>query len=326
MPDIYFNPKYGEVHEGIEKGKNVYYKHQSIYGEILHMFIKREIPYQVNNEIFYDLVTPYGYGGPIIIKCIDNQKQNLLNGFHDEFKIYCQENNIISEFVRFHPIQNNGADFENIYDVSYIRNTLGTKIKDLEDPTFSEFSKSARKSIRAALNAGVDYRVERSPKNIDRFKEIYYSTMNRNDASEFYYFDGNYFKNCLNEFSDNTLLIEVLYENKVIAAGFYFVYGKVIHAHLSGTLKEYMNLSASYIIKYATVKWAKENQIDLVHYGGGTSNEEEDPLYKFKKKFSGNTQFQFSIGKKVWNKKIYDKLVEVSGKSAMKEYFPIYRA
>ena len=163
--------------------------------------------------------------------------KKLVEEFEQAFSEYCREQNIISEFIRFHPILRNAQDFKEIYDVSYIRNTVGTTINKNEDPIQSEFSK---------------------------FKEVYYATMDRNKASEYYYFDDEYFNKCLDMFNENIILIEVTYNDKVIASAFYFVYGQLIHAHLSGTLPEYLHLSPAYIIKYATAIWARENNIHLI--------------------------------------------------------------
>ena len=249
MIDIYFEPCYGKLYEKIENGVNTIFEHSSSYGKIYHMFIKREITTRINNTVWYDLITPYGYGGPIIIDCKEEDKACLIDEFEKSFREYCIENNIVTEFIRFHPMIGNADDFRSMYDISYIRNTVGTKISCDEDPMQAEFSKSARKSIRRALRSGLSYRITEKPNSIDNFKEIYYSTMDRNEAAEYYYFDEDYFDKCLKYFNENIIFIEVLYENKTIAAAFYFVYGETIHAHLSGTLQEYLNLSPAYVIK-----------------------------------------------------------------------------
>ena len=36
-----------------------------------NQFIKREIPLLLDGKKYYDIVTPYGYGGPYIEKCVD---------------------------------------------------------------------------------------------------------------------------------------------------------------------------------------------------------------------------------------------------------------
>lgn len=325
MVDIYFEPKYGKLYESIEKGKSVVFKYEGDYGKIQHMFIKREIPVKVDDKTYYDLVTPYGYGGPIILECESGFKDELIHGFEAKFRNYCLENNIVSEFIRFHPIIKNHIDFKKVYEISYVRNTVATKITTNEDPMIAEFSKSARKTIRRSLRAGVTYNITRNPNNIKHFMDIYYSTMDRNKASNYYYFDKDYFEQCIVSFSDNILIVEAIYEDIVIAMGFYFVFNDMIHAHLSGTLAKYLKLSPAYIIKYATAQWAKENNIKLIHYGGGTSNSEEDPLYKFKKRFTKNTEFKFFIGKQIWNETIYNKLCNINNVSKKTDFFPAYR-
>ncbi len=325
MMDIYFEPNYGKLNEKIEHGVCNVFRHESPYGTVHHMFIKREIPIHINNQTYFDLVTPYGYGGPIIVNCNREKKTELIKEFKIKFQKYCEENNIVSEFVRFHPIARNAEDLHFIYNIENIRKTVGTNLHDFEDPINIEFSKSTRKTIRRIMNSGVTYRIIESPENINTFKEIYYSTMDRNDASDYYYFDDDYFDNCLKYFRNHIIMVEVQFNGKVIASGFYFVYGEIVHAHLSGTLEGYLHLSPAYIIKHATAEWAIEHGIKLIHYGGGTSNSIKDPLYQFKKKFGKNTEFDFYIGKKVWNTDVYKQLCDKKDVELDVNFFPAYR-
>ena len=193
MIDIYFEPNYGKICEKIENGKCEIFEYSSGLGTVYHMFIKREIDTKIDDTVWYDLITPYGYGGPVIKECRKDCRAELIKEFEYEFEKYCKENRIVSEFIRFHPIVGNANDFKDMYHVSYIRNTVGTNLADFVDPFQSEFSKSCRKNIRRALKAGVSYRITKNPSNLDNFKKIYYSTMDRNKADDFYYFDDDYF-------------------------------------------------------------------------------------------------------------------------------------
>lgn len=322
MPDIYFDSNYGKLYEKIEKGKSIVFEYEGEHGKVKHMFIKREIP-NTGDETYYDIVTPYGYGGPIIIE--SHNKDLLVTDFQHAFDEYCTKNKIISEFVRFHPVLNNEESFMNMYDVQAIRRTAGTNLGDFEDPFMDEFSKSCRKNIRKALKSGVTYKVTEKPNDVKNFLEIYYSTMDRKSAQDYYYFDENYFNQCLEYFQDNILIVEAIYENQTIAMGFYFVYGDFIHTHLSGTLSEYLHLSPAYILRHVLAEWGKENDYKIIHHGGGTSNDSEDSLYKFKKQFGKNTDFQFSIGKKIWNQEIYEKLCSLRNVDVETDFFPAYR-
>lgn len=320
--DIYFTSAWGDVNRFIEKGKPQIFTYESEDGKITNQYIIREIPILIDGKQYYDIASPYGYGGPHIESCTN--KERLLADYEHDFGKYCADNDIISEFVRFHPIANNAVDFREVYNAEFSRKTVGTSLES-DNPFETEFSKSARKYVRRALKAGVEWKVVKAPENVDSFIEIYYSTMERDKATDFYYFPKEYFNRCLELFGNDIILVEAIYEDKIIAAGFYICSGDTIHAHLSGTLKEYIDMSPAYVIKYATALWGKENGYKLVHYGGGTTNSPEDKLFLFKCKFTRDTLFDFYIGKKIWNSEIYSRLVEITGKENA-EYFPQYRA
>ena len=319
---IYFDENYGKLYEKAEGGKQENWNFSCQYGSVQHQFIKRKI-----DDTWYDLITPYGYGGPVITQlnpgCTEKQ---LVDAFGAAFSEYCKENSIVSEFVRFHPILENGQVFSSIYNSENDRYTIGTNLKVFDDPVASEFSKGCRKNIRRALNKGVTYRVIEAPESLDSFADIYYATMDRNAAEIYYYFDKEYFQNCLTYFRKHIVLVEAMYNDSVIAAGMYFAYGNTVHVHLSGTLSEYLHLSPAYILRYAITLWAKENGYEMIHHGGGRSNAEEDALYTFKKQFGQNTQFSFYIGKKIWNEEIYERLCEEKQVDRTSSYFPLYRS
>lgn len=324
--DIYFKRAYGLLYEEIENGKLGVFEYNSDIGSVSNMFIKREIPMGIGKKGYYDLITPYGYGGPIIVSCDDGLKRKrLVERYYNEFRNYCIENNIVAEFIRFHPINNNAKDFINIYNVEFIRKTVGTNIRDYDDPIRSEFKKGCRKEIRRAANNGVTYKIEKRPDNLDTFKEIYYKTMDRNNASDYYYFDDKYFDNILNNLKEELLITELMFEDRVIASEMYFVSDRLIHAHLLGSLDEYLYLSAGCMLEYATVLWGKENGYDYLHHGGGRTNDEDDSLFRHKKKFGKNTEFNFYTGKKIWNENKYCEFCRIANVDPNTCFFPAYR-
>lgn len=325
-PDIYFDIHYGKLYEDIENGKIEKFVFENELGRIEHMFIKRKIPIKIDNSIWFDLITPYGYGGPIIKQYPEKKSMNsFLTQFINSFNEYCKKNNIVSEFVRFHPIIKNHIDFSTHYETLYIRDTVGTNLKDFNDPIKSEFSKSCKKNIRKAINNGLSYKVIKNPSNLDNFKKIYFSTMNRNNAEDYYYFTDNYFKKCLTYFRQNLILVQVLFEDMIIGMGLYFYYKDIIHIHLSGTMTEYLSLNPAYMLKYAITQWAIDNGFHLIHHGGGRTNDPNDGLYLFKKQFGKNTSFKFFIGKKIYNHDIYNKLSNINNNNNT-NFFPAYRS
>ena len=326
MKDIYFDENYGKLYEEIEKGKAIVFECKTKNGSIRNQFIKRKIPIEIDNSIYYDIITPYGYGGPIITECTGS-KEELLQEYEEKFSQYCKENNVVSEFVRFHPIYKNYIDFKEMYNAKFNRYTLATNLKDYDDPVNKEFSKHCRKTIREVQKREIFFNMVEHPEwnDVKEFMRIYYLNMTRKKAEEYYFFNEQYFKKIYDKFKGKFVIAQAIYENKIVAAGLYFVSDGNVHAHLSGTDTNYLHLSPAYILKYGTVLWAKEHSMSFVHYGGGTSSDLDDPLYNFKSKFAQNTKLEFWIGKKVWNKNIYNKLCEEKEVDKNIDFFPAYR-
>lgn len=248
-----------------------------------------------------------------------------MRAFELAFGEYCTERGIISEFVRFHPVLGNAQDFQACYDVHYLRETVGTNLEAFDDPVQREFSKSTRKNIRKALEAGVVYEVIESPTSLGEFKDIYHETMSRNNADAYYYFEDDYFTKCLEYFSDHIVLTKAIHDGQVIGMGLSFTYEGCIHTHLSGTSSDFHHLYPAYVLQYALTVWGKANGYRLIHDGGGRTNDPDDKLLMFKRQFGKNTRFSFYIGKKVWNTTVYKQLCKAIGADMDTDYFPAYR-
>ena len=325
-PDIYFEPAYAKLYE-TDDAEAKEYRFENPDGIITNLFLKRRINLlPEEGGRYYDLITPYGYGGPVIRMLHDPaKKEALIAAYMEDFGQYALKENIVSEFVRFHPIIGNGKDFRDAYASIYDRKTVGTNLT-YEDVIRTEFSKHKRKDIKKILSDGrIRYRIDEDPETLDDFIEIYYSTMDRDGAGDYYYFGKDYFDGLLKAFPKNIITGKVTFEDKLIAMGVYFRYGRFMHAHLSGTLTEYLEYSPAYILKYALALYGHEKGYEVIHYGGGSSNDPENGLYKFKRDFGKNTQFDFYIAKKIWNPEVYEKMCAAAGISADTDFFPAYR-
>jgi len=324
MNDLYFTEKYGILHERVEKGQFKTFDFARSYGQIKHSFILRKIPILVDGQQWFDITTPYGYGGPVIEWCEKEQESTLVNEFSFEFNDYCKSNKIVSEFVRFHPLAGNAQQFESIYHSKFERKTVGTNLT-LKDPIGEEFSSSCRRNIKKALNGGVKYEVITSPTQMDEFTGIYYETMGRNSAASYYYFPEEYFQNLREFFHENIIFSKASFAGKTIAMGLNIFWDKTIHVLLSGTLNKYLSLSPAYVLRYALTLWGIEHGFELIHHGGGKTNDKSDTLLSFKKKFGKNTEFNFCTGSRIWNDVIYQYLCAITNKNPNSSYFPPYR-
>lgn len=324
--DIYFDPRLGEIYAELEGGVFREFFFENEGGRIRHQFIKRPIPKPEGwkaGDVF-DLTTPYGYGGPLVMDLESGGKDRLLAGFQEAFAEFCREEQIVSEFIRFHPVAENALDFTPVYEVFKFNRTVGINLAGYDDPVQAEFTKSARKTTRQALRAGLTFGVEENPRTLSDFMDIYYQTMDRNDADSRYYFDAAYFDAFIEKMPEKVLKCKVFYEGKVIAMGFYLRSRDILHTHLSGTVTDFLHLSPAYVLRYGLTMWGKEKGYALIHNGGGTSGDPADSLYRFKQKFGQHTEFDFYLGKKIWNPEVYEELTGLTGTSAS-SFFPQYR-
>lgn len=325
--DIYYNTYYGKLYESTEHGTLETFQIDSENGKIEHIFIKRAIEMDMEKQ-YYDIVTPYGYGGPIITECVDREK--LLAEFERRFTEYCTSNDIVSEFIRFHPIFENALDFQKIYDVVYSRHTVGTNLKDYDDPVQAEFSKSIRREIRNAEKNGVTVKTILAPKDLSAFKKLYEETMDRNGAEAYYYFPDSYYEYIIQYLGESVLEIQLYFEGEIIASEIYFIDGDLMHAHLLGSSQKMLDLNAGALLEATAARWGREHGYSYIHHGGGRTSAEDDSLYTYKKKYGKNTEFDFYVGKKKWNEEKYDELVSKReaelNRKIESDFFPKYRA
>ena len=83
MKDVYFNPNYSQVYKDID-GESKTFTFECPFGKVTNTFIMRKIPWTLDGNVYYDIVTPYGYGGPYaenVMICItdDCTRRHLLN-------------------------------------------------------------------------------------------------------------------------------------------------------------------------------------------------------------------------------------------------------
>ena len=61
-------------------------------------------------------------------------------------------------------------------------------------------------------------------------------------------------------------------------------------------------------MRYKVILDLKGQNLKMINFGGGKTNDISDTLFEFKKKFSNDTLW-FHIGKCIFNKSIYDDII-----------------
>ncbi|WP_018757582.1 lipid II:glycine glycyltransferase FemX [Paenibacillus terrigena] len=326
--DIYFTPEYCRIYE--ENGEGlaqlfVFYRENKF---ICYPFLLRKINLdpRISSQLdtdLYDITTPYGYGGPLSNITDEDEKRHAFENFGSIFHEYCIENNIITEFVRFHPMLKNNVDYRAV-NPTFVRNTIYIDLRCSVEEIWERFSKNNRNRIRRSQRENLMIKhTDRG--GIDNFTKLYYSTMEKKQANDYYYFSPQFIMNTLTFLKGSIELIEVQCGNQVIASSLFMYYNDFVHYHLMGSDKQFLSACpVNFLIHYA-VLWAKEKGFKFLHLGGGY--EGDDNLLRFKKGFNTGEPADFYIGRKIHCNYTYNMLLnKLQCKSQEQEdYFPAYR-
>ncbi|MEI6555031.1 MAG: GNAT family N-acetyltransferase [Paludibacter sp.] len=295
--DIYFEEKYVKLYENnLEEAVCFVYNSDNNY--FIFPFLRRRFIYE--DKAYYDFETPYGYGGPISNISDENFNYNGLRSFYD----YCQTNNYIAGFVRFHPLLKNTLDFDQIGTVINDRKTIAINLQYPEEEIWlKEIKTKNRNTIKKGINNGLEFIEDASFDYFADFSRLYNATMHKLGADDFYYFDELYYLK-FREDIKNSFLGVVTYNNEVISTAIFFYSNDYGHYHLSGSNRDYLELCPNNFLLWEAAKVFKRKGIKYFHLGGGTNSDEHNSLLEFKRKFSDKS-YDFCIGKVIFNDTIY---------------------
>ncbi len=271
----------------------------------------------------FDIATPYGYGGWYFE---GDQRAPDMAAFREEYLEWCRANHIVSEFVRFHPILGNASGInQDTYEITPLGNTVAIEL-DSEDGLWERFSSKNRGHIRKAIKSGVTVDYSCGEAAFDTFMAIYGSTMQRDEAVDYYYFDKPFYDSIREDLRDHALLFTARLEEQPIAAAIMLFADKCMNYHLSGQLFEYRKYAGTSLILYEAAKWGCRNGYSTLHLGGGVGAQ-PGPLYEYKKSFNDKGEdYHFHIGKKVFMQDAYEDLCRKRGlENTDQGFFPAYR-
>lgn len=301
----------------------VYFEAPGLRG--INVVMKRDIAKMADfkellpTDTYFDLSTPYGYGG-WLLEGNKDLRQQLFN----EYEQWCKNHNIVSEFVRFHPVLDNADNCSPYYQVVPLGETITL---DLSNPEtiWTNISSKNRNMIRKAEKTGVQIFNGRSPALFDEFIQIYNETMKHDDADAYYFFDREFYDSICTDLPEQAQVFYAVKDGKVIASSIILAANGRLNYHLSGSLLEYRSFAPSNLLLYKAALWGCANGCETFHLGGGVGSK-EDSLFKFKKSFfRGDALTRFCIGKKIFVPEEYDRLVNLRQVSEG-NFFPKYRA
>ena len=320
--DVYYLSGYVKAFQihGDGDPQLLYYEADGL--KAIYVYMKRKTAI----EGYYDSVTPYGYGGLLFEG--DTSEQNL-QAFWKAYVERMREEGIVDNFVRYHPVLANAVPMKQISTVIDLGKTIAFDLASPEVIWENIISKN-RNMIRKAEKNGITIEHGKGMDLLDKFTEIYNATMDKDHAEEYYYFKRPFYESIHNDLNDNYEMFYAMYEGRPIAMSIMIFANGRLNYHLSGSDIEYRNLAPSNLLLYKAALWGYEQGCKTFHLGGGVGSG-EDNLYKFKAAFNKNSDYQFSIGKEIFNQEKYDELVALRAKqdpdfNPESNFFPLYRS
>src|SRR5699024_10945312 len=300
-PDVYFTKEYHDA-SGIaapDFSKSVLLNWVDDSGRVYLPLMLRSI----KGQSYFDATSAYGYGGPWL------EGQPDLVAFRRFFDDWARDNQIISSFIRFHPLLNNAEEFSGVLPVTRIGQTAAWNLQDSED-LVGGMSKNHRKSWRRAVRAGVEARVTHNPEQVSGFRDLYEVTMGRLRAERSYWLPAKYWESLKDGLGKASILVEAIYQDRVVAAVWCLVSDEYLHFHLSGTTEEGRRLGGAFICRVAAAEWAREAGKSKAHFGGGVGGTGSS-LLDWKRRFDESAPLNdYCVANVVHDREMFAELAE----------------
>ena len=313
ISDIYYSSQYFLAATELDPGEPLLFYYKDNEGEVAYPFIKRKIVGGENE--YFDITTPFGYGGPLMKG--NKSNPSLIENFRKAFADYCQEEKIIAEFIRFHPILENAQSMEN-----------HVKLTPLYE-TFSLEFRSRKKVESAKMISDLNFEGDEVKKLVIKklgtvrhmfeFLVLYYLTVRRREeADSYYFFTDDYFETLISSLGSNLHLFGAFQKNKMISACYVLTCKDRIYHHLESSLED-SDSDAMKLLLLKIAEWGEENHFKSFHLGGDFKGERQRES-RLKKDISNSGPHTFYIGHHIYDEETYHRLMPLEERDIIKRY------
>jgi hypothetical protein len=264
-----------------------------------------------------DVVSPYGYGGPLGIG-----EDAPFADFRDAYAAWCARRGVLTSFVVFHPLFGNDARAE---ELGFRRVPLGGTVAwSLDAPDLrAGMHRHHRRMVRRAEAAGLVATVAAAPGELDEFVALYLDAMERLGASAFYRFTPSYWTALRRDVP--LVRVDVRDAAGSLVAGVLGM-GRPpwLHYHLGASTEAGRGSGASHLALCALAEWGRERGFAVLHLGGGVGGR-ADSLLEYKLRFAPAGLVPSATGRAVHDPAAYARLTG-SDTVDWTGFFPAYRA
>ena len=325
--DPYHLPEYAQVAGHFEQGEPVAFLAEEGDQALLMPLLVRELPPELGApRDWRDVISPYGYSGPI---ATPGTRMDVIRCAFASLCEFARERSIVSAFIRLHPFHSVplGAFERHGTVVSHAPVAYVDLTKSVEQ-WWSETRSDHRRNIIRLIRLGYTVEMDNWSTYPD-FRAVYQTTMERRSASTFYYFSDQYFDELHEMLGDRLHLCTIRApEGDVAASGLFLLADGIAEYHLGGTADPHLARAPSKLMLDYVRRWAKDLGATLLNLGGGIGGS-AGSLQRFKTGFS-DSQADFYTVRFIFDAERYEQLTNACRElrtvdDAPDGFFPAYR-
>ncbi len=268
----------------------------SAAGRVLHAVVVRDAP-----GFCTDLVSPYGYAGPLVWDADDPAALAL--DFWEAFDVWAAETRVVSEFVRFSVVDDvlpyRGRTSPRL--VNYVH-----ELPDTEEALWAAYAPKVRQNARRAERSGVTVEFDETGERLEDFLRIYLSTMIRHDSDASYRFDARCFERLHEQMSGSFVYVFAMHEGRAVSADLVLLGTQAAYYYLGGTDADAFRLRPNELVKTAALEFARATGRTHFVLGGGMQT--GDGLERYKRGFAPDGARMFCSGERVLDTAAYAEL------------------
>jgi hypothetical protein len=281
-------------------------------------------PWVKDGGCWYDLASPYGFGGPFKWGNPD------VKVFWNRFDQWANALKVVSLFTRLPLFEDQTIPFKG--ELVTKGPSVVIPLEGGEASILKNYERNVRTVLRHSERNGVTVVVDPHGERLEEFLSIYYSTMERRAASSNYFFPRTLFTALREQLSAHVMFFHALHENHVVSTELQLISRTHTYAFLGGTTEQGLSLRANSALRHRTNVWGSEHGKTHMVFGG--SHRDNDGLFEFKKRFAPQSLRMFQVGTRVFNPDQYMRLIEqrrvwAAGQGQLwapsEGFFPAYR-
>jgi hypothetical protein len=288
---------------------------------------------QLGKSSGVDVISPYGYGGATF-EGGDTDRDIAEKSLEYALKSFFAQLNVISEFVR-EDLRTEHLTPRHDGEHLVLQQNVVVDLRVGMEERWLRYARKVRESVRHAERAGLRVEISSSASFLEPFLGVYYETMKRDHAREYYFFPLEKLQHLYDSLQPQGELqcVLVFLKECVISAQLLLLSADTVYSFLSGTDAAYFKLRPAELLKHRIIAWGHDKGYTSFVVGGGLKA--NDGLFQFKRKFEPLGLVDFRVRRVVWNRPQYDVLTVARERWELEQgrtwrpepdFFPGYRA